>query len=40
MKKTMCLTCGKTAFHAASYAARRDLDGRRFSGGVPARKCN
>src|SRR4051812_30703973 len=39
MKKTRCPTCGKTAFQAASYTARRDLDGRRFTGDVPARKC-
>jgi predicted RNA-binding Zn-ribbon protein involved in translation (DUF1610 family) len=39
MKKTKCPTCGKTAFQPATYAARRDLDGRRFTGDVPARKC-
>jgi DNA-binding transcriptional regulator YiaG len=39
MKKTRCPTCGRTTFQAASYAARRDLDGRRFTGDVPARKC-
>src|SRR5712691_1465443 len=39
MKKIRCPTCGKTAFQAAAYTARRDLDGRRFSGDVPARKC-
>src|SRR3954463_16116926 len=39
MKKTRCPTCGKTAFQHATYAARRDLDGRRFTGNVPARKC-
>src|SRR5205814_1186841 len=39
MKKTRCPTCGKTTFQPATYAARRDLDGRRFTGSVPARKC-
>src|SRR5213080_468080 len=39
MKKTRCPTCGKTTFQHATYAARRDLDGRRFTGDVPARKC-
>ena len=39
MKKTKCPRCGKTAFEPATYAARRDLDGRRFTGDVPARKC-
>src|SRR5438132_11263646 len=39
MKKTKCPACGKTAFQPAHYAARRDLDGRRFTGDVPSRKC-
>ena len=39
MKKTRCPACTKTAFEPATYAARRDLDGRRFTGDVPARKC-
>src|SRR5437868_13861584 len=39
MKKTKCPACGKTAFQLTAYAARRDLDGRRFTGDVPARKC-
>src|SRR2546421_10657867 len=39
MKKTKCPKCGKTAFEPATYAARRDVDGRRFTGDVPARKC-
>src|SRR6184192_2178551 len=39
MKKTRCPTCGKTVFQHATYAARRDLDGRRFTGDVPARRC-
>ena len=39
MRKTRCPSCGKTAFKAASYAARRNLDGRRFTADVPARKC-
>jgi hypothetical protein len=39
MKKTRCPACGKTSFQSATYAARRDLDGRRFTGDVPARKC-
>src|SRR2546426_4119843 len=39
MKKTQCPACGKTTFEAATYAARRDLDGRRFTADVPARKC-
>src|SRR2546430_11785972 len=39
MKKTQCPACGKTTFEPATYAARRDLDGRRFTGDVPARKC-
>src|SRR2546427_10147033 len=38
MKKTQCPACGKTTFEAATYAARRDLDGRRFTAAVPARK--
>jgi len=37
--KTKCPTCGRTTFQAASYTGRRDLDGRRFTGDVPARKC-
>jgi DNA-binding transcriptional regulator YiaG len=39
MKKTKCPTCGKTVFEPATYVARRDLDGRRFTADVPARKC-
>ena len=39
MKKAKCPACGNTAFEAATYAARRDLDGRRFTADVPARKC-
>ena len=39
MKKTRCPTCARTAFQPATYLARRDLDGRRFTGDVPARKC-
>src|SRR3954464_15406304 len=39
MKRTRCPACGKTAFQPATYAARRDLDGRRFTADVPARKC-
>jgi DNA-binding transcriptional regulator YiaG len=39
MKKAKCPACGKTAFQPATYAARRDLDGRRFTADVPARKC-
>lgn len=39
MKKTRCPACGKTAFQPATYAARRDLDGRHFIADVPARKC-
>ena len=39
MTKTRCPTCGKTTFQSATYTARRDLDGRRFTGDVPARKC-
>jgi DNA-binding transcriptional regulator YiaG len=39
MKRTRCPACGKTGFQPAIYAARRDLDGRRFTGDVPARKC-
>ena len=39
MKKTRCPACGKNAFRPATYAARRDLDGRRFTGDVPARMC-
>jgi DNA-binding transcriptional regulator YiaG len=39
MKKTRCPACGKTAFQSATYVARRDLDGRRFTADVPARKC-
>ena len=39
MKKTRCPACGKTAFQPVTYAARRDLDGRRFTADVPARKC-
>src|SRR5207245_9126933 len=39
MKKTQCPAFGKTTFEAAMYAARRDLDGRRFTADVPARKC-
>src|SRR5215472_1990788 len=39
MKKTKCPTCGNTTLQAALYMARRDLDGRRFTGDVPARKC-
>ena len=39
MKKTKCPACGKTAFQPATYAARRDLDGRRFTADVPSRKC-
>ena len=37
--KTKCPGCGKNAFEPANYAAGRDLDGRRFTGDVPARKC-
>jgi YgiT-type zinc finger domain-containing protein len=40
MKKTRCPKCGKTALEAATYSARRDLDGRRFTADVPARKCS
>src|SRR5947207_7329218 len=39
MKKTKCPRCGNKAFEPATYVARRDLDGRRFTGDVPARKC-
>ena len=39
MKKTKCPACGKTVFEPAMYAARRDLDGRRFTGDVAARRC-
>src|SRR5882724_2653632 len=39
MKKSKCPACGKTAFQPATYAARRDLDGRRFTADVPSRKC-
>ena len=39
MKKAKCPACGKTAFQPATYAARRDLDGRRFTADIPARKC-
>src|SRR2546423_3538489 len=39
MKNTKCPTCSGTAFQPATYVARRDLDGRRFTGDVPARKC-
>src|SRR4051812_26326564 len=39
MKNTKCPTCSGTAFQPATYVARRDLDGRRFTGNVPARKC-
>jgi DNA-binding transcriptional regulator YiaG len=39
MKKTRCPACGKTAFQPVTYTARRDLDGRRFTAGVSARKC-
>ncbi|GAC1344342.1 MAG: hypothetical protein NVSMB23_19130 [Myxococcales bacterium] len=39
MKKTRCPACGKTAFQPSAYAARRELDGRRFTAAVPARKC-
>jgi DNA-binding transcriptional regulator YiaG len=39
MKKTKCPACGKAAFQPATYAARRDLDGRRFTADIPARKC-
>jgi DNA-binding transcriptional regulator YiaG len=39
MKKTRCPACSKTAFEPATYAARRDLDGRLFTADVPARKC-
>jgi len=40
MKKTRCPACGKTTLQPATYTARRDLDGRRFTAGVPARKCS
>ena len=39
MKKTKCPRCGNKAFEPATYVARRDVDGRRFTGDVPARKC-
>ncbi len=39
MKKTKCPACGRTSFKPATYSARRDIDGRRFTGDVPARKC-
>ena len=39
MKKTKCPRCGNKAFEPATYVARRDLDGRHFTGDVPARKC-
>ncbi len=39
MKKTKCPRCGNKAFEPATYVAHRDLDGRRFTGDVPARKC-
>ena len=39
MKKTRCPACGNTTLKVATYAARRDLDGRRFTGDVPARRC-
>jgi len=39
MTKSKCPACGNTTFHAATYAARRDMDCRRFTGDVPARKC-
>src|SRR5437763_3931447 len=39
MKKTRCPACGKTAFQRITYAARRDLDGRRFTADVPVRRC-
>jgi len=39
MKKTRCPACSKTAFEPATYAARRELDGRRFAADVPARRC-
>jgi DNA-binding transcriptional regulator YiaG len=40
MKKSRCPRCGKTSFEVATYAARRDLDGRHFIADVPARKCS
>jgi DNA-binding transcriptional regulator YiaG len=39
MKRTRCPACGKAAFQSATYAARRNLDGRRFTADIPARKC-
>jgi DNA-binding transcriptional regulator YiaG len=39
MKKTRCPACGKAAFQPATYAGRRDLDGRRFTADIPAREC-
>jgi len=39
MKKPRCPVCGKSAFQPATYAARRELDGRRFTADIPARKC-
>lgn len=38
-KKIKCSACGRTAFEPATYSARRDMDGRRFTADVPARKC-
>jgi len=32
MKKTKCPRCGNKAFEPATYVARRDLDGRHFTG--------
>jgi hypothetical protein len=40
MKKTQCPTCGERGlFRPVAYAAKRDLDGRRYSAEVPARAC-
>ena len=39
MTKSRCPRCGNNAFRPVRYAARRYLDGRRFTGGVPARRC-
>jgi DNA-binding transcriptional regulator YiaG len=39
MKKIGCPACGGRSIKPATCSARRDLDGRRFIGDVPARKC-
>ena len=39
MKKTRCPRCSKMTVVAATYSARRELDGRRFTADVSARKC-